>query len=144
TFELPAQYVELQARARKVAKSVADRATLADDLLTADPIMRQALADSELPRLCVPAEHGGADGKVDSLAVTVVREVLMATSAHLDGLFAMQGIGSFALSLAGEEEVKREWLPRVAQLEAIAALALTEPDVGSDLRAITTTITEDG
>jgi acyl-CoA dehydrogenase len=68
----------------------------------------------------------------------------MATSAHLDGLFAMQGIGSFALSLAGEEQVKREWLPRVTQLEAIAALALTEPDVGSDLRAITTAITEDG
>ena len=44
----------------------------------------------------------------------------MGTSAHLDGLFGMQGIGSLALSVAGSEKVKRDWLPKVARLEATA------------------------
>jgi len=143
-FELSARYLSLQARAREVAASVAGQAAAADESLTADPVMVKALADSELPALCVPAAYGGADEQVDSLAITVVREALMATSAHLDGLFAMQAIGSFALSAAGDKAVQSEWLPRVARLEAIAALALTEPEVGSDLRSVTTAITEDG
>jgi acyl-CoA dehydrogenase len=53
-------------------------------------------------------------------------------------------VGSYSLSVGGTEEVKQEWLPRVATLDAIAGLALTEPDVGSDLRAITTTMVVDG
>ena len=141
SFELPARYRQLHEQALAVASSVADHAAEADDSLTADPVMRKALADSGLPALAVPRAYGGTDEKVDSLAMTVVREALMGTSAHLDGLFGMQGIGSLALSVAGSEEVKRAWLPRVAQLDALAALALTEPDVGSDLRSVTTAIT---
>ena len=44
------------------------------------------------------AEYGGRFTRVDSLAVTVVREALAGVSGHLDSLFAMQGIGSFAIS----------------------------------------------
>jgi acyl-CoA dehydrogenase len=142
SFELPDQYQHLHRRALELAKSLAGRASAADDALTADPVMHKALADSGLGALTVPRTYGGADDSVDSLAITVVREALMGTSAHLDGLFGMQGIGSFALSIAGTEAVKQQWLPRVAAFDAIAALALTEPDVGSDLRAITTSIIE--
>ena len=141
SFELPARYRQLREQALAVAAAVAGRAAEADDSLTVDPVMRKALADSGLPALAVPRAYGGADEKVDSLAMTVVREALMGTSAHLDGLFGMQGIGSLALSVAGSERVKRDWLPKVARLEAMAALALTEPDVGSDLRSVTTSIT---
>jgi acyl-CoA dehydrogenase len=56
----------------------------------------------------------------------------------------MQGIGSYPISVAGSDAVRKRWLPAVARLEAIAALALTEPGVGSDLRAIATTVVEDG
>ena len=56
----------------------------------------------------------------------------------------MQGIGSFALSEGGSDAVRKRWLPAVAAFDAIAALALTEPDVGSDLKAITTTVTATG
>ncbi len=56
----------------------------------------------------------------------------------------MQGIGSFALGAAGSETVRKRWLPAIGALEAIAALALTEPQVGSDLRAIATTVTRVG
>ena len=65
-------------------------------------------------------------------------------SGHLDSLFAMQGIGSYAVSVGGSDAIRKRWLPQVATLEAIAALALTEPDVGSDLKAITTTVEESG
>lgn len=140
SFELPQRYQQLREQALALADSVAERAAEADDSMTADPVMRKALAESGLTALAVPRAHGGTDEKVDSLAMTVVREALMGTSAHLDGLFGMQGIGSLALSVAGSEELKQTWLPRVARLDAIAALALTEPDVGSDLRSVTTTI----
>src|SRR5690606_21738696 len=73
-----------------------------------------------------------------------VREALMYSSAHLDSMFGMQGVGSYSLSVGGAEELKQQWLPKVAALDAIAGLALTEPEVGSDLRAITTTMRADG
>ena len=59
-------------------------------------------------------------------------------------MFAMQGIGSFPVSLGASDAVRKRWLPQVATGNAIAALALTEPDVGSDLKAITTSARVDG
>lgn len=143
-YELPPRYRELAAEARELAACVADRAAIADEADSVDPVMREALAASGLAAVTVAAEYGGRFERVDSLAVTVVREVLAGTSAHLDSLFAMQGIGSFPISVAGRDPVRKRWLPAVAACEAIAALALTEPEVGSDLRAITTTVHADG
>jgi acyl-CoA dehydrogenase len=144
TFELPARHQELRERARKVADEVRWRAGEADAASDVDPVMRDALRASGLVGLTVPAGHGGADETVDPLAVTVVREAFGGVSAHLDSLFAMQGIGSYALSVAGSARAQREWLPDVVALDAIAALGLTEPGVGSDLKAITTTVRADG
>ena len=62
----------------------------------------------------------------------------MATSSHLDSLFALQGIGSFAITKAGSAEQRATWLPRVAAGEVLAGLALTEPDAGSDLKNVVT------
>jgi acyl-CoA dehydrogenase len=74
----------------------------------------------------------------------VAREVFMPVSGHLDALFALQGIGSFGISHAGSDEQRETWLPKVGSGDALAALCLTEPDVGSDLRAVSTTLREDG
>jgi acyl-CoA dehydrogenase len=141
-FELPAQYTALQDEARALAASVSDLAARADESDRIDPDVRARLGASGLAAVTVPAWYGGRHEHVDSLAVTVVREALAYESAHLDSLFAMQGIGSFAISIAGSDAVRKRWLPAVASLEAIAALALTEPHVGSDLRSITTTVTQ--
>jgi acyl-CoA dehydrogenase len=141
-FELPQRYVDLQAEARALAASCEDVADRADEADRFDPDVRQRLTASGLCQVVVAAEHGGRFEQVDSLAVTVVREALASVSAHLDSMFAMQGIGSFAVSVAGSDAVRKEWLPKVATLDAIAAIGLTEPGVGSDLRAITTTIEE--
>jgi acyl-CoA dehydrogenase len=143
-FELPARYRELAAEARSLAASVADRAAAADEADRIDQGMRRALRDSGLAAVTVRREYGGRFESVDSLAVTVVREALAGVSGHLDSLFAMQGIGSFALSAAGGDALRKRWLPAVASLEAIAALALTEPEVGSDLKAITATVAAEG
>lgn len=143
-YELPERYRDLRAEARTLAESIAGRAGIADEADGVDPVMLAALRDSELARVAVAREYGGRFERVDSLAVTVVREVLAGVSSHLDSLFAMQGIGSFPVSAGGSDTVRRTWLPQVAAMRAIAALALTEPQVGSDLKAITTTLTADG
>jgi acyl-CoA dehydrogenase len=143
-YELPARYRELTAEARALAASVAGHAAVADEADGIDPDMRRALRASGLAAVAVGREYGGRFDQVDSLAVTVVREALAGVSGHLDSLFAMQGIGSFAVSAGGGDAVRKRWLPAVAALDAIAALALTEPDVGSDLKSITTTVTRDG
>jgi acyl-CoA dehydrogenase len=142
SFELPTHHQELLDRAREVGEKVRWRAAEADAATVVDPVMRDALRESGLVGLTVPAAHGGTDEQVDSLAVTVVREAFGGVSAHLDSLFAMQGIGSYGLAAAASERVQQEWLPRVVALEAIAALGLTEPGVGSDLKSITTTVVE--
>jgi acyl-CoA dehydrogenase len=142
--DLEPRYLELSERAAQVAASVASLAAHADEATAPVPEMVTALRASGLPGLVVPSAYGGSTDRVDSLAVTVVREQLMGVSAHLDELFCMQGIGSYAVTHGGSEAVKQEWLPKVANLDVLAALALTEPLAGSDLKAMTTTITQVG
>ena len=75
-------------------------------------------------------------GTIDTRAVCIVRETLARHSGLADFAFAMQGLGSGAISLAGTEEQKRRYLPRVAKGDAIAAFALSEPGAGSDVAAL--------
>ena len=143
-MELADHHRRLRDQAAELARGFADIAAAADEAATPVPAMVEGLASSGLPGLMVGREFGGSVDAVDALAVTVVRESLMSVSAHLDTLFCMQGIGSYALTKGGSAELKAAWLPRVARMEALAALALTEPDAGSDLKAITTTIRQVG
>ena len=141
-MELSAEHVQIREQAEELANRFVDIAAVADERTTPHPDMRRALAESGLVGLEVPARYGGRNESIDTLAVTIVREELMKVSAHLDTLFAMQGIGSFALARGGTEELCREWLPKVVDMEAIAALALTEDEAGSDLKAVATTVEE--
>lgn len=143
-FELPEKYRKLAQEARAVAEQVAPLAEQADEADHFDPDVRRILTESGLATVAVPERFGGRWPEVDSLAVTVVREQLAYESAHADSMFCMQGIGSYGLAQAGHPDVQEKWLPAVAKLEAVAALGLTEPEVGSDLRAISTTIEADG
>jgi acyl-CoA dehydrogenase len=105
------------------------------------PGVLAALRQSGLSTLMVPAAYGGRFERPDPLAICLVREVLMGTSSHLDSLFALQGIGSYAISVGGSEAQRQEWLPKVAKAESLAALALTEEDVGSDLKRVASELT---
>jgi acyl-CoA dehydrogenase len=87
-----------------------------------------------------------ADGKhrPDVRSLAIARETLGYHSALADFAFAMQGLGSGAISLFGTVEQKREWLPKVASGEAIAAFAMTEPECGSDAANMSTSAMRDG
>jgi acyl-CoA dehydrogenase len=137
-FKLEKKYLEIQEQARAFATAVEPIAVEADEMSELHPGLLSALQDSGLAGLMVPAEFGGQLDRLDPLAICLVREVLMATSANADSLFAMQGIGSYAITAAGSAEQRAEWLPRVAKAQALPALALTEPDAGSDLKSVTT------
>ncbi len=99
------------------------------------------LGDAGLLRYCVPAPFGGALETLDSRALCIVREHLAQYDALADFAFAMQGLGSGAITLGGSDALRREWLPKVARGEAIAAFALSEPQAGSDAAAIATRAT---
>ena len=93
-------------------------------------------------RYCVPAGDGGALGvalpQLDSRALVILRETLAFHSPLADFAFAMQGLGSGAITLAGTPEQQAEYLPAVARGDKIAAFALSEPDAGSDVAAMQT------
>ncbi|HSV44794.1 MAG TPA: acyl-CoA dehydrogenase family protein [Ramlibacter sp.] len=80
--------------------------------------------------------YGGAADVIDTRAICLVRETLARHSGLADFAFAMQGLGSGAITLAGTPAQKAAWLPRVARGHAIAAFALSEPEAGSDVAAL--------
>ncbi|TPQ43143.1 MULTISPECIES: acyl-CoA dehydrogenase family protein [Cupriavidus] len=98
-------------------------------------LVRQ-LGEAGWLRYCVPAAHGGALPALDSRSLCLLRETLARHDGLADFAFAMQGLGSGAISLAGSDAVRKRYLPRVARGEAIAAFALSEPDAGSDVAAM--------
>jgi acyl-CoA dehydrogenase len=83
-------------------------------------------------------------GEIDVRTLCIARETLAYRDALADFAFAMQGLGSGAISLFGSEEQKERHLPRVAAGEAIAAFALSEPEAGSDVASMAMTADEDG
>jgi acyl-CoA dehydrogenase len=91
-------------------------------------------------KLCV----ADGDTRPDVRSLAIARETLAYHGALADFAFAMQGLGSGAISLFGTVEQKREWLPRVASGSAIAAFAMTEPECGSDAANLQTSAMREG
>ena len=113
----------------------------------------KALGQAGVLRHCVPSAFsareafglaGGASESLDSRALVVCRETLARHDGLADFAFAMQGLGSGPITLAGSPELQHEWLPRVARGEAITAFALSEPNAGSDVAAMVCAARDDG
>lgn len=98
------------------------------------------LADAGVLRYAVATP----DKRFDVRALCLIREALAYSSALADLAFVMQGLGTYAISRAAPEHVRDFWISRAAEGKAIAAFALTEPEAGSDVSAITTTAQRDG
>ena len=94
------------------------------------------LGDGGWLRYCVPAASGGAWERLDSRALVLLRETLAFHSPLADFAFAMQGLGSGAITLAGSTTQQSEYLTAVANGSKIAAFALSEPEAGSDVGAM--------
>ena len=105
-FELSPQYQEVIDDCEKLAEVVEPFAMEADESSELYEPVLNALRNSGLSSLMVPETYGGRFAQIDPLAVCLARERLMKTSSHLDSLFALQGIGSYAISIAGTNEQK--------------------------------------
>jgi acyl-CoA dehydrogenase len=99
-----------------------------------------ALASAGLLRFAVAPPHGGMDLR----GLVAIREPLAYFSSLADTAFAMQGLGSYAVSRAGTEVQKKRWLPAIAGGDLLAAFAVTEPEAGSDLAGVRTRATAEG
>ncbi|MDH5346073.1 MAG: acyl-CoA dehydrogenase family protein [Gammaproteobacteria bacterium] len=104
----------------------------------------QDLGEAGILKHCVPGDWGGAAGKLDVRSLALCREALAYHSGLADFSFAMQGLGSGPVSVAGTGDMRKRYLPDVAAGRAIAAFALSEAEAGSDVAAIATTATADG
>jgi acyl-CoA dehydrogenase len=85
-----------------------------------------------------------AKARPDVRSLAICRDILARHHGLADFAFAMQGLGSGAISLFGTVEQKREWLPKVASGKAIAAFAMTEPECGSDAANMSTSAMREG
>ena len=84
------------------------------------------------------------NGQLDVRTLCLTREILARHDGLADFSFAMQGLGTGAISLFGTSEQKATWLPKTREGQAISAFALTEPQSGSDVANSTMTATRDG
>src|SRR5262245_5657685 len=112
-----------------------------------DAACRKMVADlgnAGFTRHCVPRAYGGTSDDFDARAICLVRETLAEYDGLADFAFAMQGLGSGAISIAGSDELKARYLPAVAAGRAIAAFALSEPEAGSDVAAMQCSARRDG
>lgn len=146
TDELPGLYPERYgaiADAIKVATRTVNAATNAADA-------SRAMGETGLYRHLVPAALGGASiedapaDRVDIVTLILVREALAQRSAMADSIFAVQGLGSHPIVLAGTADQRARLLPEVMAGRATFAFALTEPEAGSDVASLRTTARADG
>jgi acyl-CoA dehydrogenase len=102
------------------------------------------LGERGLLGLVVPAAYGGTNEHVRSVPLCLARERLGYASPLVELAFAMQGLGSYAITARGSDAQKAEYLPYVAAGTRVAAFALTEENAGSDLSRIATEARRDG
>ncbi len=107
-----------------------------------------ALGAAGLLAWCVPERFGGAPvgrpDDVDVRALTLVREALGQVDGLVDTAFAMQGLGSYPITLAGSEAQKARYLPGILDGTRLGAFALTEPEAGSDVANLQCRAVRDG
>ena len=105
--------------------------------------MAQRLGEAGLLDACVAEAEGTAES-IDSRKACLARETLAWHDGLADFAFAMQGLGSGVIGLAGSPEMRRAILPKARSGAWLAAFALSEKDAGSDVAAMATTAQRDG
>ncbi len=107
-----------------------------DDLDAECRSLVRALGEGGWLKHAVALEGEDAGGRIDTRALCLMRETLARHSGLADFAFGMQGLGSGAISIAGNTEQRRRYLPGVVAGKLIPAFALSEPNAGSDVGAM--------
>ena len=105
-------------------------------LASSDREVADQLAQLGFYRYLVPSRYGGANEAVEVRSICVLREEIAYRSARADSIFAVQGLGSHPVLLGGSDAQKQHLLPSLVDGSALCAFALTEPNAGSDVLAL--------
>ncbi len=135
---------ELDAWATSTLPAIVDAPGAHEDVDTTCRTLVKALGEGGWLRYAVPKAYGGMFDTLDVRSLCIIRETLARHSGLADFAFAMQGLGSGAITLAGSDAIKSAYLPAVAAGEKIAAFALTEPEAGSDVASLSSTLKDAG
>jgi acyl-CoA dehydrogenase len=103
-----------------------------------DAALARAVAALGFYPYLVPKAFGGVFDSLEVMSICVLREELAFRNAAADSLFAVQGLGSHPVVLAGSAAQRSALLTRVADGSALFAFALTEPEAGSDVASLST------
>ncbi|MEX0427287.1 acyl-CoA dehydrogenase family protein [Nocardioides sp. DS6] len=140
TYGLGDDHLELRDVVRQVCEEqIAPRAAEVDEHGAFPEASLRALVAARLHAITIPAEYGGEGG--DHLAGVVVAEEIARACATTQQVAGANELFALPLLLAGSEELKRRYLPRIASGEWLGAFALSEPEAGSDVAAIRTRAT---
>ena len=137
-FRLTEEHEMLRDAVRVLAdEQVAPRAADIDRTGEFPQDLRRLLADQDILGLPFPEAHGGLGGEL--LGVCLAVEQLSRACATTGLILAVQELGSLPITLAGTEEQKARWFPKLASGQHLIAFALTEAEAGSDVAAARTT-----
>ena len=140
THGLADEHLALRDLARQVAEEqIAPHAAEVDERGEFTEKSLRALVAAGLHCLGMPEEYGGQGG--DHLASAVVAEEIARVCATTQQVYGANELFSLPLLLAGSDEIKQRYLPRIARGEWLGAFALSEPEAGSDVGAIATRAT---
>jgi acyl-CoA dehydrogenase len=103
------------------------------------PLIRALAEHGVLPQIFPEEFGGGGAGSASAAILCLLREGLAQGSTDAETALALQGLGAYPILQAGSDDLKKRWVPQVAQGEAVAAFALTEPDFGSDAARLSVT-----
>ncbi|MFF8512179.1 acyl-CoA dehydrogenase family protein [Streptomyces sp. NPDC015492] len=126
-----------------VAREVAPHAAAWDRAEEVDRAIVKKLGAVGFLGLTIPEEYGGSGG--DHLAYCLVTEELGRGDSSVRGIVSVSlGLVAKTVAAWGDEEQKREWLPRLASGDALGCFGLTEPGTGSDAGNLATRAVRDG
>jgi alkylation response protein AidB-like acyl-CoA dehydrogenase len=143
TYLLSPEHHELRAMVRELAEErVAPRAAEIDAKAEFPWDLKELLAKQDLLGICLPEEHGGTN--LDGISQAVVIEELARVDATTSLIPLVQKLGALPILLAGNDEQKGRYFPRLASGEWLIAFGLTEAAAGSDVAANRTRARRDG
>jgi len=142
-YRLPEDHETIRAAVREVCDArVAPNAAEADETGEFPKASYDALRSSDFHAPHIPVEYGGAGA--DALATAIVIEEVARACGSSSLIPAVNKLGTMPLLIAGSEDLKQRYLPKVASGEAMFSYCLSEPEAGSDAASMTTRAVRDG